>query len=270
MGGGCRQGLWMLFLIPHFVVPWARWRRKTGTWFPIGSDDPKKNLVVPIEIRLQTLLYHSRHSLKKHPRFFLISARQKLEDHQSLRLALKNLAPQHPYLHWYIIGQMDMCFGSRLSICQKVIVIHCSIFEGFISVSLMGHFFGGQDVLFTWRYSQRVVASRELHWQIAASLGFDSFDDCLRKSPDRGGSKFCGPSLLSRTRMKLHNPHSLQSPVEGWWTWGYGLPKYYAPARSCKSFELTKAFVRNEAFGRLAVSSPPTVALPKRPSLMEV
>ena len=78
-------------------------------------------------------------------------------------------------------------------------------------------------MLFTWRYSQRVVASRELHWQIAASLGFDSFDDCLRKSPDRGGSKFCGPSVLSRTRMKLHNPHSLQSfqsPVEGWWTWG--------------------------------------------------
>ncbi|CAL1157996.1 unnamed protein product [Cladocopium goreaui] len=43
-----------------------------------------------------------------------------MEDHQALRLALKNLAPQHPYLHWYIIGQMDM-------------------------------------------YSQRVVASRELH-----------------------------------------------------------------------------------------------------------
>ena len=46
-----------------------------------------------------------------------------------------------------------------------------------------------------------------------------------------------------------------------------GLPKYGAPARSCKSFELTKASVRNEAFRRLAVS-PPTVALPKRPSLM--
>lgn len=43
-----------------------------------------------------------------------------MEDHQALRLALKNLAPQHPYLHWYIIGQMDM-------------------------------------------YSQRAVASRELH-----------------------------------------------------------------------------------------------------------
>ena len=49
-----------------------------------------------------------------------------------------------------------------------------------------------------------------------------------------------------------------------------GLPQYCAPARSCKSFELTKASVRSEAFRRLAVSSPPTVALLKRPSLIEV